>query len=161
VEIGSVLTALVGAIAASFAIVQYKMQNRQKRAEMFFSWNKWFDSKEGFGVDTESKIPSVLQLLENDDERLKSEVPWEKREALLAFYEEIALAVQSDLLHEDTANYMFGYYAVKIKTSTHFWIGLDDPKEGYWKLFRDFAERMEAQQKKLGEECFNPRKLRF
>ena len=160
-EIGSMLTALVGAIAASFAIAQYAMQNRQKRAEMFFNWNKWFDSKEGFGIDPDSQRPSVLQLLQSDDERLRSEVPWEKREALLAFYEEIALAVQSGLLREDTANYMFGYYAVKIKKSAHFWIGLDDPTEGYWKLFHDFAKRMEAQQKKLGEGCFDPRQLKF
>jgi hypothetical protein len=160
VDIG---TTIVAALAAFFAIQQYAMQNQQKRAEMFFKWNEWFDSKEGFGVDsTRGSLPSLLDLLANDDPRLK-EVPWETREKILAFYEELALAVNSGLLTEDTANYMFGYYAVKIrKNHQYFWTDeLGDPKAGYWKLWNHFVDRMEVKQKALECAYFRPNKLTF
>jgi hypothetical protein len=159
-EMGGASAPVVGALAAWYGIRQYRIQNTQKRAEKFFEWNKWFDSKEGFGVDPDSSHPSVLQLLEDDDERLKM-VPWEKREALLAFFEEIALAVNSKLLDEDTANYMFGYYALKIRKSSHFWENLDAPDSGYWKLFRSCTERWEAKYDDIRTGKFDPKKLKF
>jgi hypothetical protein len=143
VDIG---TTIVGALAATFALWQYRKQNRQKRAEMFFQWNKWFDSQEGFGLVPNSDAPSMLQLLEDDDQRL-AEVRWEKKEKLLAFCEEIALAVNSGLLVKETAWYMFGYYVLKIQKSKHFWKGFDDPNTSYWKLFHYFAQEMEKIEK--------------
>jgi hypothetical protein len=161
-EIGEMLTPLVGAVAAGVALWQYAMQNSQKRAEMFFKWNEWFDSKDGFGIDSESKNPSILHLLQHDDPRLK-DVPWETKEKLLAFYEELALAVNSGLLSEATANYMFGYYAVKIrKNEKYFWTeDLGDPKAGYWKLLNHFTDRIEAKQKELDRDDFKPTSLKF
>ena len=137
---------------------EYHRQGRQKRAETFFRWNKWFDSEEGFGslIDGES----ILQYVERDDKRL-SEVSWHQREKLIAFFEEIALAVNSGLLDPDVATYMFGYYTLKVKRSEHFWKGLDNPDEGYWKLWNYFARMVDERYERVLAQSYDPAKLKF
>jgi hypothetical protein len=136
-----VLTPVVGAFAAFYGIAQYRKQNLQKSADMFFAWRKEID--EEFG--------DIQRLLDGDDPEKDGaelrKISFEKREAFVTFHEEIALALNSGLLKPEVALYIFGQYAILCWDNSYFWEDLNRNK-WYWHLFKEFVVKMRALREK-------------
>lgn len=122
--------------------LQYVVQGRQQRANQFIEMRRRFLENVVFR--------DLLSLLAKDSLDLKHASIQDRRN-LVGFLEEVALLVDSKIIREDVAYYMFGYYVNLIYKSENFWEGLD--REGpYWQVFRKFAERMKDHQPRLGIE---------
>lgn len=129
------------------AIFEYRLQGRQKRAELYQTFELKFD---------EENIKEITELLENDDPAIIN-VPIIDRYYFIGLYEEIALAVNSRLVNKNVAHYMFGYFAIKCWNNADFWQDLNRDSY-YWSVFRRFANQMkEIEQKKL----YRSKYLRF
>ena len=98
----------------------------------------------------------IAGLLEDDDPRL-SEIPYEHRRDFLWLFEEVAIGMNSGLIREKVAHYMFGYYAIRCWESKNFWNDIDRDSF-YWAVFRDFAEQMKQIEEKFQ---YNRRDYRF
>jgi hypothetical protein len=124
-----------------------------KRFENFQHFNNRFD---------QGPFPRIKNLLENDDTELKS-VPYIEKHNFLGLYEEIAISVNSRLMSENIAYYMFWYYAIRCNESDNFWLGdrIIDKDAVYWSLFKKFAERMSLLEKDLVKSKIDPSTLKF
>jgi hypothetical protein len=83
--------------------------------------------------------------------------PFKEKRDLLGFFEEIALMMNSGLIRNEVAHYMFGYYAIKCWESKYFWSTVYR-ESIYWSLFRDFVEQMKQIEQSFQ---YNKRKFRF
>jgi len=168
VSLGTLLIAVV--TFAFYYMPALKKQTTLERARLFFEWNKWFDSEECANwIDKDDpNAKSLLALLidsETDEEAREAlrKVPIARKEAVLAFFEQLAIAVNTGLLKREAANYMFGYYAVMIRETKAFWsAGLEnDESEWYWKVFNSFVDDMKDVQKEAQGTAFNPRSVKL
>ena len=81
-----IVAILAGIIAlATFikAIIEYRLQGRQKRAELFDKFRTT--------LKTDTRVVKITSLLEEDDKTL-SDIPLIDRYYFLGYYEEIAIA---------------------------------------------------------------------
>ncbi len=131
------------------AVFEYTKQNAQKRAEHYTLLREEF-KKEG-------RFTDLFELLEEDAPSL-TELPFEKKQDLIGFYEDIALAVNSGLLKKEVAHYMFAYYALRCWDSKHFWENINRESH-YWTLFRHFVIEMKKVESDLEQNP--PRMERF
>jgi len=143
-EESKVLLQAVATVIALFTVIrgvlEYARSNAQKRAELFFALRKRFDESAGM-----RRIRAALDAA--DDKLLKSIAKSDKID-FLTFYEDVALLMNSKLMREPNAHYMFGFYAIEADGSAAFWTSLNRDL-AYWSVFRDFAERMKARGKEL------------
>lgn len=86
-----------------------------------------------------------------------AKIPLSTKLQFVGFHEEVALMLNSKLLREEVAHYMFGYFAIRCYDSVHFWED-EDKAHMYWSLFRSFAERMKEFEKTFR---FGGKRLRF
>lgn len=136
-----IISTFVGLVALGTfikAIFEYKLQGRQKRAELF-------DKFKGT-LKTEPRILQVTQYLEDDNIAL-STIPILDRYFFLGFYEQIAIAVNSQLIKKEVAHYMFSYFALRCWESENFWTGINK-KSYYWHVFRQYVEQMQKLESK-------------
>ncbi len=75
----------------------------------------------------------------------------------IGLLEEVALLMNSGLIHPEVAHYMFGHYTVHSYDSKYFWSNVDRD-DIYWNLFVDFAEEMKMKEKNYR---YMRKKLRF
>ena len=115
------------------AILEYRLQGRQKRAELFDKFKTT--------LKTEPRIVNINSQLEDDHETL-AEIPLIDRYYFLGYYEQIAIAVNSGLIDKDVAHYMFGYFALRCWDSKHFWNGINR-QSYYWSVFKKFVDTMQ------------------
>lgn len=116
------------------AILEYRLQGRQKRAELFDKFKTT--------LMTENRIISINSFLEDDHINLEN-IPLIDRYYFLGYYEQIAIAVNSGLIKKDVAHYMFGYFALCCWRSKHFWKGIN--KESYyWSVFKKYVDNMQS-----------------
>lgn len=132
----TILVALFGGLltlATLFkAILEYRLQGRQKRAELFDKFKSTLKS--------EDRIVLINSLLEGDSPAL-SQIPILDRYYFLGYYEQIAIAVNSGLIKKDVAHYMFAYFALCCWDSKNFWIGIN--KESYyWSVYKKYVNTM-------------------
>ena len=80
----------------------------------------------------------MLPLLDVDDPKLADFSMLNAKRKFMTFCEEVALLINSSLLSEETAYYMFGYYAVSAHKGRNFCSGLAYTPE-HWALFMKFA----------------------
>lgn len=114
------------------AILEYRLQGRQKRAELFDKFKTILKS--------EPRIVLVNSMLEDDQPALAN-IPLIDRYYFLGFFEQVAIAVNSGLIDKDVAHYMFSYFAMQCWESKHFWNGIN--KESYyWSVFAKFVKTM-------------------
>lgn len=114
--------------------VEYWKRGRQERAEHFVQMRRRFlESPEH---------REILDLLQAHDPSIADYSVQAKRN-FVGFLEEVALMVNSGLIRQDVAHYMFGYYLRLVDENEPFWIGMDRDSE-YWTLFRRFASRMRS-----------------
>src|ERR1700731_1841586 len=98
------ITAIVGVIALIVTVIraalEYSKQNLLARFEKYGELSKdWPDNKD---------IQEIIILLEDDPHGKLAKIHFSKKEAFVGYYEEIALMVESGLLKERIAYYMFG-----------------------------------------------------
>jgi hypothetical protein len=134
VQIASVLGAVVALIGLFKGLIEYLRQTTLKRAEHFSQLRGRLKQNETFKV--------ICDLLDRGDARL-SEVTFKEKRDCLGLFEEVALALNSKLIRENVAFYMFGYYAIRCWEDENFWKDVNR-ESYYWNLFRDFAMRMQA-----------------
>jgi alpha-D-ribose 1-methylphosphonate 5-triphosphate diphosphatase PhnM len=137
------LAIIVGTIAAAFtfvkAVIEYTKQNAQKRAEHYTHLREEFKK--------DARFTDLFEQLENDSRELSS-LAFEKKQDLIGFYEDIALAVNSRLMKKEVAHYMFAYYALRCWDSDNFWTDMNRDSH-YWTLFRYFVREMKAIEEKF------------
>lgn len=133
------------------AIIEYRLQGRQKRAELFDKFKTL--------SRTEPRIATVYDLLESNNAAL-SAIPMQDRYYFLGFYEQLAIAVNSGLIKENVAHYMFGYFAIRCQESTNFWNGLNQDSY-YWSVFNSFANKMKQAEKRNIDKSFLTNVLDF
>ena len=129
------------------AVIEYTKQNAQKRAEHYTHLREEFKRNGRFG--------DLFEKLEDDSQDLAT-LSFEKKQDLIGFYEDIALAVNSGLLRGEVAHYMFAYYALRCWESNNFWQGINRDSH-YWTLFRYFVQEMKRVEDHLST---RPPKLR-
>jgi len=129
-------------------MLEYVRQGRQHRASHFIQMRRRFLEDPLFR--------DILNLLASDPPALR-ETPIQDRRNFVGFLEEVAVMVNSGLIRQEVAHYMFGYYVLLTDRCEHFWEGLDRGSQ-YWSVFRRFASDM----KELSRaESPSPPALRF
>lgn len=113
--------------------LEFIAQGKQKRSERFLAMRERFAANPDFA--------RVRELIEANDPTLAKHAYQHKR-AYLNFFEEIALMINSGLLKERVAHYVFGYSIIRCWDSEHFWTRGVDRQSMYWSAFRDLAKRM-------------------
>jgi hypothetical protein len=110
----------------------YRQQNKQKRVEFYFQlWNQL------------RSMPGHARICEAIDAKQwdkLTEISVTERREKFFFFEQVALLVNSGLMHAHIAYYMFGYHAIRCWDHEEYWQGL--PERGYWKLLESFVEQM-------------------
>ncbi|HEY3128876.1 MAG TPA: hypothetical protein VGL91_05420 [Acidobacteriota bacterium] len=129
------------------AVIEYTKQNAQNRAQHYTRLRGEFKKDGRFGC--------LFEKLEDDAPELAT-LSFEKKQDLIGFYEDIALAVNSRLLKKEVAHFMFAYYALRCWESKNFWQGINRDSH-YWTLFRYFIQEMQSVEERLQA---NPPKLR-
>jgi hypothetical protein len=115
------------------AVFEYRAQGRQRRAEHFLKMMERFNG--------EDRFRTLCDLLDHGDEAAIGRLPWSDRRDFLGFAEEVAILMNSKLIPERIAYYMFGYYPLRASESPAF-MGTVNPDSPYWVLFFDFVNRM-------------------
>jgi hypothetical protein len=149
-EVTSLATVIGVAIALATLIkgvLEYSAQGAQKRAEHFREIRKRLKENDVF--------KEISFLLETDDPKLQH-IPFPDKRDFLGLFEEVAIAMNSRLIHKEVALYMFGYYAVRCWRSQYFWSEVNR-RSPYWALFGAFATEMEHTE----EKSFRLDRLRF
>lgn len=132
-EIATLISVVIALITLVKGFFEYVKQGTQKRAEHFLQMRKRFKENEIFR--------ELASLIESKSPKLKKESFKNKRD-YLGFFEEIALMINSGLINDQVAHYMFGYYAIQCWHSDYFW-GDVNRDSLYWALFKDFVLKME------------------
>lgn len=129
--IGGVVIALIAFVKG---VIEYMTQGAQRRAEQFFEM-----SERLFAHPTFKKIAALL----NDEDPTLATVSFDEKFDFLGLFEEVALMLNSGLVRESVAHYIFGYYAILCWESEAFWANLSR-ESIYWQVFAHFAARMKA-----------------
>jgi len=113
-------------------IFEYIRQGHQHRASNFVQMRRRFLEDPLFR--------DILNLMATNSPALKS-LPIQDRRNFVGFFEEVALMVNSKLIREEVAHYMFGYYVLLTDRCDNFWDGLDRDSQ-YWSVFRQLSKQM-------------------
>lgn len=131
-DLATIIGVVIAIVTLVKAFLEFKSQGTQRRAEHFLGMRVRFKENVVF--------KELCGFLEQDDEKLK-DLPLGEKLQLAGFFEEVALMVNSGLIREKVAHYMFGYYAIKCWESSHFWNGLEQ-ESPYWHAFKSFYLRL-------------------
>ena len=133
-DISVIAASLIGLITLVKAVVEYTRQNTQHRADHYQKLRDQFRD--------DPQFRELFILLETNDKSLEC-LPFQQKQHLIGFYEDIALSVNSGLIKKEVAHYMFGYYALRCWESDYFW-GTVNRNSPYWSLFKHFVKQMDA-----------------
>jgi hypothetical protein len=149
----SYVAACIGFIAASIGLSSwlssfYQELDRQ-RFDLFNGLHKEFRTTEQFNT-TFKEIVKIEKIVGKNKYALVGEDPFDSvgdAEAVnfAAFFEIVAVSVQSNLMSARIANYFFGNYLLMALKSSQFRskIGYDDEESKlYWSLMRHFEAQM-------------------
>jgi hypothetical protein len=133
----------VGLATLFRAVLEFRAQGRQRRAEFFLKMMERFFSDQRF--------LQICALLDAEDEEGLAAISWPERREFLGFIEEVALLVNSKLISREIASYMFGYYPLRAAESGALMGGVN-ANSPYWRLFFTFvAEMKELESAQLRE----------
>lgn len=140
------VTGIVGLITLTKTILEYRLQGRQKRSDLFDALKN--------RLRTDKQLNNITIYLEDDSIDLKF-IPKIDKYYFLGFYEQIAVAMNSGLIKENVAHYFFGYFALKCWESDNFW-HLDqneaiDKDAYYWATFKKFVTKMKEIEKRKSQ----------
>jgi hypothetical protein len=136
-----ILGGLVALLTLVKGVREYSLNGTMKRAEYFAALYRQLHDIVVLG--------KICRLLDEESKELAT-VPYSEKFQFLAFFENVALMVNSGLLKRDLAQYMFAYYGIRCYESQAFWINMnrDSP---YWMLFVSFAQAMKSDEAMLGK----------
>ena len=133
---------MVGGAAALFTFIrstaEYVRQGTQKRIELYLDIRKKFDAN--------SKFTEIRNLLDKED-RAITKISLKERQDYAAYFEEVAILMNSGVLKPDVAFYMFSYEAIQCWESELFWHGISRDQDYYWGLLRMFVTEMKQKRK--------------
>lgn len=127
------IAAVAALITAWRATAEYKAQGRQRRAEFFLRMMDRFLADESF--------LEILELLRRRDEDGLARIERTRCIQYLGFIEEVALLVNSGLVPNGVAGYMFGSVPIQASESPAFMRDITPGSPG-WTLFFDFVAKM-------------------
>ena len=131
-QIATIIVAPIAAITLIFALFEYRKQGKDKKAEFFIIMRQRLKENPAF--------ENIRTLLDSGDKALEG-VPLTDRMNYLSYFEEVAILLNTKMISDDIAHYMFGYYAIRCSESKHFWKGINKESH-YWSLFNKFAGNM-------------------
>lgn len=143
-----VLGTMIAVFSFINGILEYSRQGRQKRADQFVLLRRRLKENDVFKHLTDMAL--------RNDPALAAWPAADKRD-LLGLFEEVALMMNSKLIRNEVAHYMFGSYVIACYQCDHFWVNLDK-NDKYWKLFNDFAVQMKYVEQHFG---YSRKKMRF
>ncbi|KKG15805.1 hypothetical protein [Methanosarcina mazei] len=132
-SVSIIIGVVVSTLSIFMSVIEYSKQGTQKRANYFFELRRRFLEKEIF--------MEICLLCENNDPKIKT-ISDNDRLMLLDIFEEVAIAMNSNLIRKEVVHYMFGYYVIKCWKCDSFWEDLDK-NSSYWELFHKFVIQME------------------
>jgi len=121
-------------------IFEFSRQNAMRRLELFQSMRKRFEES--------PSIKRVRDALESDGKDAFATLTKNDKVDFLAFYEDLALMVDTRMMRFDIAQYWFSFYVIMANDEDAFWVGLD-PNLPYWKVVRQFAAKMKLAEANL------------
>lgn len=158
------LATIIGVVAAVATLAkglwEYSRNTVLRRVEYFAKMKKEFFTDPSFAKLTEllETERSAQERGERDDPGF-GEISAIDKWRYLCFFEEVALLLRAQLIRDELACYMFGYYALLCDRSHSFWSPSFPRDETYWPLFFDFVKQMEAVEhsKRLNRSAFAAR----
>jgi hypothetical protein len=123
----------LGLLAAAKGLIEYSEQNAQRRLQLFQDLRRRFEEKpamQKMRAAIEAQGPNQLRAIAKND-----------KVDFAAFYEDVALMMNSGLIRPEVAHYWFGFYAVSADEDDAFWSDLNKELP-YWRVFRQFARTM-------------------
>jgi hypothetical protein len=127
-----VATLIVGVATFVKAVFEFNGQNTLKRFEKFQEMRT--------RNDEDPDLKAVRDAMYGRSGSLK-DLSTISKYAFMGFFEEIAMMLNSGLIREVVAFYMFSFDARQASKNEDFWCGIkrDDP---YWSLFCSFCKQM-------------------
>jgi hypothetical protein len=157
------LSAAIALATAIQAVVEYRLQGRQGRADHFLRLRERLKNDKRLGQLSELIDLSFAPGAEGEDARRQvRKISLSNKRDYLGLFEEVAISQNSGLIKDAVARYMFGYYAVRCLQCRPFWDNINPVSRG-WDAFFAFArdaESWEARQRDL-DAPYNPREIRF
>ena len=131
-DLSIIVAGLIAFITLWQGLFQYARQNHAARANQFIQMRRRFLE--------DAIFRRLLTMIFEGDASIANE-PIQDRRNFIAFFEEVALLVNSGLIKPEVAHYMFGFYAIQIDENEPVWSGLNKDGE-FWRVFRDFVADM-------------------
>lgn len=128
-------TMIIGVITLFYGIHQYRLKNSLERFEKFQTLTEMYESEE------------ILRVRDHLGQAGIESVPNTDRHAFMAFFEQLALMKQSQLIQENVIYYTWGYDLILAYQDDRFWNSINK-NDKYWRLFNVLAERIIAIDKK-------------
>ena len=149
-ELGRLVTAILvgigGAVGlATFlkATLEYVLQARQKRMEMYLDLEKRLLENEDF-----KRIRDLLHAQTPGNLQALAQIDWNVRNDFAGFFETIAIMVKGKLMSPSVACYMFSNTAVELWNTDAFWTGFAR-ESTYWWILEEFVHQMERLRSRL------------
>lgn len=133
-DLSIIVAGVIAFITLWQGLFQYARQNHAARATQFIQMRR--------RMLEDPTFRRLLTMIFEGDPSISAE-PIQDRRNFIAFFEEVALLVNSGLMKPRVAHYMFGFYAFQIDDNGPIWEGLDKNGE-FWRVFRDFVAEMRA-----------------
>ena len=120
-----------GIIAFIIAYYQYKLSKQFNKASYFINLRLKFKENESFNI-IRKKI---------DDGDNLNDIHITKIFDYVGFFEDIQIAINSDIINPSMVYYLFGYYIISFKefNDKHKLINIDAP---LWTLYKELAKTM-------------------
>jgi len=136
--------------SAILAVGTFFLSIKEKReANKISRYKAYVRLEDNFNQDKE--FQKFVDLLDEDGEELKS-MSTASKYRYMGFVEEVAIAVQNELISKNLAFYMFGYYAIRARESDNF-SSLDNGsieyRSLYWNVFNSFVNDMKELEEKI------------
>ena len=135
-DLSFVIGGIVALITLMMTYIEFSRQNASKRAEFFLSMRRRLKENailKDLSDQVERKVPGL------------ADVPLKDKFEYVGFFEEVALMVNSGIMHPEVAHYMFAYYAISCWESAAFWTNGMNRESPFWAMFRDFVDRMKTE----------------
>ncbi len=147
-DIVAILGGFFSLVLVFLALIQYQKAEKQRRAEHFFKLREKYN--------TDAVFVKIREKIDHQDSPQQGEeaIKLDEQRKFLGFYEEIAIMVNSGLIKQELAFYMFGYYAIQAAEMGDFKSYIEEDRE-YWGLFIQFAGRMKAIERTLMAKNFD------
>jgi hypothetical protein len=154
VGVASFLLAIVGAYIAYRSYQQRTAEiaskNKLDRFNNYLIANTYFEN--------DKNINAVRDAAESGN---WSTVTKDHRYYFMAFYEQVALMMQSGLISEDAAFYIYGFELMRAYEDPEFWHNNDPKDDKYWELLRHLYERMFKYSKRYEDRPFPVKDFTF